>query len=128
MATRGDEIYLSYGVMGGFMQPQGHVQVLLNLLRGFTVQASLDAPRFCIGAGMPDNGAIDSSVFLEEGISEDVVQTLKGMGHNVTLVKGWSRGQFGRGQVIQRIERNGGKKAWAAGSDPRADGAAVPQV
>jgi len=44
LATRGDELFLSYGVMGGFMQPQGHVQVLLNILRGFTAQAALDAP------------------------------------------------------------------------------------
>ncbi|KZP02024.1 hypothetical protein FIBSPDRAFT_158140, partial [Athelia psychrophila] len=44
MATRGEELFLSYGVMGGYMQPQGHVQVLLNILRGFTAQAALDAP------------------------------------------------------------------------------------
>ncbi|KDN33728.1 hypothetical protein RSAG8_13178, partial [Rhizoctonia solani AG-8 WAC10335] len=36
LATRGDELFLVYGVMGGFMQPQGHIQVLLNILRGFT--------------------------------------------------------------------------------------------
>jgi len=52
MATRGEELFLSYGVMGGFMQPQGHVQVLLNVLRGMTVQAALDAPRFCISVSL----------------------------------------------------------------------------
>lgn len=70
------------------MQPQGHVQVLLNILRGYTVQAALDAPRFCISAGLPDNevpkgeamraGDINAEVYFEEGIDEEVVRTLKG--------------------------------------------------
>ena len=55
-------------------QPQGHVQVLLNILRGFGVQAALDAPRFCISAGSPDtestqsgqSGDINSEVYFEE--------------------------------------------------------------
>lgn len=130
MATRGDDLFLSFGVMGGFMQPQGHVQVILNILRGLTVQSALDSPRLCLGAGMPDNGAgtIDSSVFLEDGIDPTVVEQLRAMGHDVSLVKGFARGQFGRGQVIQRIQRGQGKPAWTAGSDSRADGQAVAQV
>jgi hypothetical protein len=67
-------------------QPQGHVQVLLNMLRGFTPQAALDAPRFCISAGLPDTqtqesgqaGDINSEVYIEEGIAESVVQELRG--------------------------------------------------
>ena len=44
---------MSYGVMGGFMQPQGQVQVLLNMLEfGLDPQAALDAPRFAIGQGI----------------------------------------------------------------------------
>ncbi|CAO1635805.1 unnamed protein product [Parajaminaea phylloscopi] len=143
MATKAKtgELYLSYGVMGGFMQPQGHVQVLLNLVaRKLTVQQALDSPRFCIGAGMPppdeeakegsSTGAIDSSVFLEEGISKSVVDELSSMGHKVTHVTGWERAQFGRGQVIQRIQKGGpnAKAAWTAGSDQRADGQAVAQI
>lgn len=127
LATRAStgELFVSYGVMGGYMQPQGHVQVLLNLLRGYGAQASLDAPRFCIGAGMPDQGSVSTSseVFLEEGIEEGELAKLREMGHTADIVRGWERAQFGRGQVIQRIG-----EAWAAGSDPRADGAAVPQV
>ncbi|OCH96216.1 gamma-glutamyltranspeptidase [Obba rivulosa] len=136
MALRGDELFLSYGVMGGFMQPQGHVQVLLNMLRGFTAQAALDAPRFCISAGSPETegratgmaGDINSEVYFEEGISDEVIATLRDMGHDARRVSGVSRSMMGRGQVIQRIVDQSGKIIWAAGSDPRADGHAVPQI
>lgn len=129
--------------MGGWNQPQGQLQVLLNVLRGYNIQSALDAPRICIGPGMPDNekkkdfGGPEgkgekTTVSLEEGIDAKVVETLKGMGHDVDLVTGWGRGLFGRGQVIQRMYPQPGKKdgrhAWVAGSDLRADGAAIPQV
>lgn len=68
---------MTYGVMGSFMQPQGHVQVLLNVLRGFSVQAALDAPRFCIDAEPIGNKSSQTQVFLEEGISPHVVDELK---------------------------------------------------
>jgi len=66
------------------LQPQGHVQVLLNMLRGFSPQAALDAPRFCISAGLPDAegtnsrpGDINSEVNLEEGIPLETVEKLR---------------------------------------------------
>jgi len=136
LATRGDELFLSYGVMGGFMQPQGHVQVLLNILRGFTVQAALDAPRFCISAGLPDAdlkdagsaGDINSEVYFEEGINPAIVQELCGMGHDARIVRGHDRGLLGRGQVIQRTVDRSGRVVWAGGSDPRIDGHVVAQI
>ncbi|EME46548.1 hypothetical protein DOTSEDRAFT_51997 [Dothistroma septosporum NZE10] len=118
-----------YGVMGGFMQPQGHVQVLMNqLVFGYSPQAALDAPRICIGAGMPDAGDVmDRTVYLEDGISEETVEGLRKLGHKVEVVKGGSRSLFGRGQVIRwhkdPVEDQG---VWSAGSDPRGDGHAVP--
>ncbi|KAF8078650.1 gamma-glutamyltranspeptidase [Lyophyllum atratum] len=132
LATRGDELFLSYGVMGGYMQPQGHVQVLLNILRGYTAQAALDAPRFCISAGMPDSGSHagdpNSQVFFEEGISDETVTRLRDMGHDAQIVSGFGRGMMGRGQVIQKLNDASGRFVWAAGSDPRADGHAAAQI
>ncbi|PFH54779.1 hypothetical protein AMATHDRAFT_134167 [Amanita thiersii Skay4041] len=137
LATKGDELFLCYGVMGGFMQqPQGHVQVLLNILRGFTVQAALDAPRFCISAGMPDSqnrsagkaGDVNSEVYFEDGITQETVDKLRDMGHDTRLASGFHRGMMGRGQVIQKIDDASGERVWAAGSDPRADGHAAPQI
>ncbi|ODQ54970.1 gamma-glutamyltranspeptidase [Saitoella complicata NRRL Y-17804] len=122
------ELWASYGVMGGFMQPQGHVQVLLNLLHhGTTPQAALDAPRICLGAGMPDAGPIDSTVYIEEGIPEATVEKLKAMGHKVVVATEFQRGTFGRGQVI-RCHKDGKDKSqvvWSGGSDMRGDGAAL---
>ncbi|KAF2163635.1 hypothetical protein M409DRAFT_68258 [Zasmidium cellare ATCC 36951] len=118
-----------YGVMGGFMQPQGHVQVLLNqLVFGYTPQAALDSPRVCIGAGMPDAGDVmDMTVYLEEGMREETVEGLKKLGHKVEVVKGAARGLFGRGQVIRwHVDPLEGHGVWSAGSDPRGDGHAVP--
>lgn len=136
MALRGDELFLSYGVMGGFMQPQGHVQVLLNILRGYTVQASLDAPRFCISAGMPENqtrssgpaGDANSEVYFEDTMPSETIKKLQEMGHDARVVTGFHRGMFGRGQVIQKLPDSSGRLVWAAGSDLRADGHAVAQI
>lgn len=109
-----------FGVMGGFMQPQGHVQVGLALMvDGLDPQSALDLPRFCLEDGNPSD-----AVALEEGISLPVMSALAEMGHPVRPVSGWGRSLFGRGQVILRD--NGG--ALSAGSDPRADGCAMTLV
>lgn len=120
-------LHTVYGVMGGFMQPQGHVQVLLNMLAfRYNPQAALDAPRFCIGAGMPDQGKVlDRTVYLEEGIDEAVARQLRALGHEVQVIRGCQRGIFGRGQVI-RCHLDDGRHVYSAGSDPRGDGAAFP--
>jgi gamma-glutamyltranspeptidase/glutathione hydrolase len=120
MATHaGDEVlYACFGVMGGFMQPQGHLQVLLGLLDdGLDPQAALDRPRFCLEvdkAGRP--------LALEEGIPPEVVGELAALGHPVRVVEGSGRSLFGRGQIIRRDRHTG--VLWG-GSDPRADGCAM---
>lgn len=122
MATRmteaGEELYASFGVMGGFMQPQGHMQVVLALADdGLDPQSALNRPRFCI-----ENGTAGGGVGLEEGNSLRVLAKLQSMGHPVHLVRGYERALFGRGQIIQRDPASG---VLCAGSDPRADGCAM---
>jgi gamma-glutamyltranspeptidase / glutathione hydrolase len=114
-----------FGVMGGFMQPQGHVQVLLGqIVGGLNPQQALDAPRVCIGASH------DTSVhalFCEDGLPEETVEGLRRLGHKVEVLKGMDRGLFGRGQIIRwSIDPVDGTGIWSAGSDMRGDGAAFP--
>lgn len=128
MSTHEDtgELFACFGVMGGFMQPQGHVQVLLNMIDfGMDPQQALDMPRFCIqseGQGL-------GSVFLEDGISGKVAKELSELGHKVAYpVCGHNRTVFGRGQIITRKKApcNNGleRDVYWSGSDPRADGLA----
>ncbi|KAH0613527.1 uncharacterized protein H6S33_005413 [Morchella sextelata] len=117
------ELHTAFGVMGGYMQPQGHVQVFLNTcVWGMSVQQALDAPRICVGGGYDPSHPL---VQIEEGISEETVEKLRNLGHNVVVVTGWSRGVFGRGQVIRVKHCPDGKRILSAGSDLRGDGHAV---
>ena len=117
----GETLYASYGVMGGFMQPQGHVQVLSALVDdGLDPQAALDQPRFCI-----DVDEAGSRVAIEDGMPDETFSGLQKMGHPVYSVSGYDRALFGRGQVILRDPTTG---VLTAGSDPRADGCAMTLV
>ncbi len=117
MAARDGEMWLSFGVMGGYQQPQGHMQVIANMVDfGLDSQAALDSLRFRVeveGTGV---------VKLEEDISDDVVKELRRRGHKVQLVAGYDRSEMGGGQVISRDAETG---VLTAGSEPRKDGAAV---
>jgi gamma-glutamyltranspeptidase/glutathione hydrolase len=118
MATLDGDLYAPFGVMGGFMQPQGHVQVIVNLVDyGMDPQEALDAPRFCILSG-----TAAGKVSLEDEIGVQVMSQLAAMGHEVVPCSGWARGVFGRGQIIRRDPATG---VLTGGSDPRADGCAV---
>merc|ERR1712137_104712 len=115
MAVKDGELYASFGVMGGFMQPQGHVQVLNSMLEyGMHVQQALDAPRFCISPFEPD-----SVVNFEPGFDPDVLEKLKQMGHQIRVLSNPERFLFGRGHIIRRNPETG---VLEGGSDPRSDG------
>eukprot|EP01094_Clydonella_sp_ATCC50884_P023655 TRINITY_DN5730_c0_g1_i1.p1 TRINITY_DN5730_c0_g1~~TRINITY_DN5730_c0_g1_i1.p1 ORF type:complete len:554 (-),score=142.64 TRINITY_DN5730_c0_g1_i1:40-1701(-) len=131
MATRDGELLYCFGVMGGFMQPQGHVQVLLNmLLYNMSPQQALDMPRFCIGPG--HTGCVGAVAF-EEGISDESVRELIAKGHEVSQrgVSSHERALFGRGQIIRRgpaatpLANVHSSAVLCAGSDPRGDGCAI---
>lgn len=120
MATRETDasLYASLGVMGGFMQPQGHTQLVLALVGdGLDPQSALDRPRICI-----EDGTAGGRVALEESIPVSITSRLAEMGHRVRPVSGHERALFGRGQVILRDASTG---ALCGGSDPRADGCAL---
>ena len=110
----------AFGVMGGFMQPQGHLQVVSALVDdAVDPQAALDRPRFQLSAGSV--AALPGApVALEEGL-EQVAADLEQLGHRVRVATGPERPGFGRGQVIWRAPEG---VLWG-GSDPRADGCAL---
>ena len=84
-----------FGVMGGYMQPQGHVQVLMNLLDfDLNPQMALDAPRWQWLEGR--------KVIVEPDFPEEIVQQLREKGHEISYASDVS--SFGRGQVIWRLE------------------------
>jgi gamma-glutamyltranspeptidase/glutathione hydrolase len=113
-----ETLFACFGVMGGFMQPQGHLQIVVGLVDdGLDPQAALDRPRFCI-----TEGEAGGAVALEEGLPPAEMDVLAAMGHPVTPVSGYNRSVFGRGQVILRDPATG---VLCAGSDPRADGCAM---
>ena len=126
MATRADgSLLCPFGVMGGFMQPQGHMQVIVGLVDDdLDPQSALDQPRFCVE---------DDVVYVEEGMPST---ELASRGHHVEVVRGYDRAGylgvaiggvrpmktlFGRGQIIIR-QPDG---VLCAGSDMRGDGCAM---
>ncbi|MBX3141838.1 MAG: gamma-glutamyltransferase family protein [Trueperaceae bacterium] len=112
--TRGGAPLMSYGVMGGPMQPQGHAQVALRLAdHGQNPQAIADAPRWRVMGGL--------EVALESGYSAETVAELERLGHVIHQSKLGEDFGFGGAQLILRQEDGG----YVAGSDPRKDGMAV---
>ncbi|MBK7216091.1 MAG: gamma-glutamyltransferase [Candidatus Promineofilum sp.] len=111
--TRDGRPWASYGVMGGFMQPQGHLQVGVNLVDfGMNPQAALDAPRY--------NWLQEREVALEPGFGAAVREELTRRGH--ALLPVGAAVHYGGGQVILRDPDSG---VLIGGSEPRNDGAAV---
>lgn len=110
--TRDGQPETAFGVMGGHMQPQGHLQVLSRMIDNHqNPQAALDAPRWRIDKGR--------HVHLEPGFPASTVQGLVDRGHEIEVADARSV-QFGGGQVIRRMD--GG---YVGGSDSRRDGLAI---
>ena len=110
--TRDGQPVGPFGVMGGEMQPQGHLQVVSSMLdHGFNPQAALDAPRWRVDGGL--------DVAVEPGTHERLLAALTERGHRPVVAA--DRLRFGRGQIIVRLDDG----VYAAGSEPRTDGAAV---
>lgn len=105
---------MSFGVMGGPMQPQGHVQMVLRTqLWGQNPQTAVDAPRWQALSGM--------DVAVEATIGNDAIAALRGLGHNI-IVEEPDPVNFGFGGA-QLIAKTGG--TYVGGSDPRKDGCAI---
>jgi gamma-glutamyltranspeptidase/glutathione hydrolase len=111
--------------MGGDMQPQGHVQVLCNLIDwGLDVQEAGDAPRWRhVGSSEPTGPTArdGGTVYLESGFGPEVRRALEAKGHQVAPA-GAGGGGFGGYQAI-RIDLERG--VLIGGSDPRKDGCAI---
>ncbi|MFW5993615.1 MAG: gamma-glutamyltransferase family protein [Halanaerobiaceae bacterium] len=99
-----------FGVMGGFMQPQGHLQVVMNTIdRGFNPQAALDAPRWQWTEG--------KKIKVENNFPAREARLLAERGHEIQV--SLSSGSFGRGQIIWKDENTG---VLAGATEPRTDG------
>ncbi|HHU56598.1 MAG TPA: gamma-glutamyltransferase [Acholeplasmataceae bacterium] len=99
-----------FGVMGGFMQPQGHLQVLMNTIDfKLNPQAAIDAPRWY--------WVKNKKIKVEQHMPNYIVHELEAMGHEIEIDH--SLGLFGRGQIIWR---NPETKVLCGGSEPRTDG------
>jgi len=120
--TKDGAPYVSFGVMGGDFQPQGHVQIVMNLIDfGMNLQEAGDAPRWDhIGSSTPTGIAKNGKgeIRLESGISAETIRELISKGHKVSF----GRGNFGGYQAIMWDNEN---KVYRGASESRKDGQAA---
>ena len=120
--TKDGKPWVSFGLMGGATQPQGHAQIVINLIDfGMNLQEAGDAPRILhngssqpTGETMTDGGVLQ----LESGIDYEVVRKLVLMGHKIS----WNVGSYGGYQAIMWDEVN---KVYYGASESRKDGQAA---
>ena len=119
--TKKGKPWISFGVMGGDMQPQGHVQIIVNLIDfKMNLQEAGDAPRMHhVGSSEPTGELMTDGgiLYLENGFRWETIQKLLSMGHTIQ----WDLGGYGGYQAIMWDERN---KVWYGASESRKDGQA----
>jgi len=120
--TKNNKPWISFGVMGGDMQPQGHAQIVVNIVDfKMNLQEAGDAPRIHhIGSSEPTGQVMTDGgiLLLESGFRPDVIQKLMSMGHKIQ----WDLGGFGGYQAIMWDDKN---KVWFGASESRKDGQAA---
>ena len=115
MALKEGKLWASFGVMGGFMQPQGHFQVISAMVDDdLNPQEALNRPRWQV-----QNGDPGGALLIEEGTPFKTMADLAERGHRIQPESGLGRGNFGRGQVIRYDAETG---VLHGGSEPRSDG------
>lgn len=120
--TKDGQPYISFGVMGGGMQPQGHTQIVCNIIDfGMNLQEAGDAPRIShegssepTGEKMTDGGVVS----LETGFSYETIRELMSKGHKI----GFEKGPYGGYQAIMYDSKN---KVYYGASESRKDGQAA---
>jgi gamma-glutamyltranspeptidase / glutathione hydrolase len=115
MVFKDDQLFMSFGVMGGAIQPQGHVQVLVNLIDlKLGLQEAIDAPRYRITTGR--------NVLLEDELGNGTIDQLLKLGHVKAKPPGVMRSSMGGGQAIMIDPES---KTLMGASDSRKDGMAL---
>lgn len=120
--TKDGKPFISFGLMGGSMQPQGHVQMVVNMIDfGMNLQEAGDAPRICHEGSSEPTGEIMTDggiVYLESGLPYEAVRNLLGKGHLIQYINGI----YGGYQAIKWDEKN---KVYYGASESRKDGQAA---
>jgi gamma-glutamyltranspeptidase/glutathione hydrolase len=114
----GDQ-HIGFGIMGGMNQPLAHAQFVSNVVDyKMNIQAALEEPRFTVDAKLGCN------ILIESRVTPESIDALTKMGHELQVRKEYSS-TMGRGQAVMR---DSAAKVNFGASDPRADGAAVPEA
>lgn len=114
---RGDQ-YIGFGIMGGLNQPLAHAQFVSNVVDyHMNIQAAMEEPRFT------DRQQLACKIVIESRVGQDTLDTLTKMGHVLQVHPGYTA-QMGRGQAVLHDSTTGMN---FGASDPRADGAAIPE-
>lgn len=120
--TKDGKPWVSFGVMGGDMQPQGHAQIVVNLIDfKMNLQEAGDAPRIHhVGSSEPTGQQMTDGgiLMLESGFRWETIQRLMEMGHTIQ----WNLGDYGGYQAIMRDDKN---KVYYGASESRKDGQAA---